>query len=375
MKQKIKSAAKYLAALLQKECSCFKWSVFVIATAAIIVGGAALTVFIVDPFYRYRMPFFYDTVYHEIYATAPALLKNEKYDLFMLGTSMTRNFFLKDIDQTFNCKSLKFAAAGGTVKDLKKFVDTAVAAKGKKLKHIVFSLDIYPLNKTNSHCEQFSYLYRNDHLEDYKYLFSRQTFSKIIYIIKRKMRPSGKRKYQTDRNRMFSSDYEGKPYGLREVVLDAIFNAQIHHTQTPYNAEAHRENLHKRLLPIFDGNPDIRFTVYLAPYHIYTYCQSEQFKEADALIRQRTCVMLELLKRKNVTLHDFQTDTDIVTRHDYFSDVQHFSNEAAKVVLKKLKQGTNLLSTPAEVRANEEKLRRLIRQNMPVYYKHLKEIK
>ena len=96
---------------------------------------------------------------------------------------------------------------------------------------------------------------------------------------------------------------------------------------------------------------------------------------ADALIRQRTCVMLELLKRKNVTLHDFQTDTDIVTRHDYFSDVQHFSNEAAKVVLKKLKQGTNLLSTPAEVRANEEKLRRLIRQNMPVYYKHLKEIK
>ena len=126
---------------------------------------------------------------------------------------------------------------------------------------------------------------------------------------------------------------------------------------------------------IRDGNPDIRFTVYLAPYHIYTYCQSEQFKEADALIRQRTCVMLELLKRKNVTLHDFQTDTDIVTRHDYFSDVQHFSNEAAKVVLKKLKQGTNLLSTPAEVRANEEKLRRLIRQNMPVYYKHLKEIK
>ena len=85
--------------------------------------------------------------------------------------------------------------------------------------------------------------------------------------------------------------------------------------------------------------------------------------------------MLELLKRPNVKLHDFQADETLVLCHDYFSDVQHFSRAAAQIVLKKLVSGTNRITTPAEVHANEKKLRQLIRENMPVYYKHLKEIK
>ena len=133
------------------ECSCRFWTKIVLSITVAIIGGAALLVYIVDPFYRYRMPVWYDTVYYELYATAPALLKHEKFDLFMLGTSMTRNFFLEDIDKTFNCRSIKFAAAGGTMIDLKKMADTAISNKGKELKRIVFSLDIYPLNKTVPH--------------------------------------------------------------------------------------------------------------------------------------------------------------------------------------------------------------------------------
>ena len=374
-KEKIPNTLLYIYGLLQKECSCKTWSKIVIAAVAAVIGGAALIAFVVDPLYRYRMPFFYKTVYHEIYATAPALLKHEKFDLFMIGTSMTRNFFIEDIDKTLNCRSLKFAASGGTMIDLKKMVDTAIEIKGKNLKRIVFSLDIYPLNKTKPHYKQFDYMYTESHAQDYRYLFSRQTFSTILYLIKRQLRPSGKRKYQADRNRMFSTEYDGKPYGLQAVMSDARSNARSHHTQTPYNKEAHQKNLRDELLPMFDNNPDVDFTVYLAPYHIYTYCQSEQFNEADALIKQRTQVMLELLKRSNVKLHDFQADDSIVLCHDYFSDVQHFSREAAQIVLKKLVSGSNRITTPEEVHANEKKLRELIKTNMPVYYKHLKEIK
>ena len=372
--EKIKKIISYLSELFLRECSCKIWSLIVIISVAAVIGGAALIAFTVDPLYRYRMPFFYKTVYHEIYATAPALLKHEKFDLFMIGTSMTRNFFLEDIDKAFNCRSLKFAASGGTAIDLKKMVDTALEVKGKNLKRIVFSLDVYPLNKTDPHNKQFDYMYSQSHAQDYRYLFSRQTFSTIFYLLKRQLRPSGKRKYQADRNRMFSTEYDGKPYGLKAVMKDARYNAKTHHTQTPYNPEAHKKNLRDELLMMFDSNPEVDFTVYLAPYHIYTYCQSEQFKEADALIKQRTQVMLELLKRPNVKLYDFQADESIVTCHDYFSDVQHFSREAAQIVLNKIVSNRNRISTPSEVHANEKKLRQLIGENMPVYYKHLKEI-
>ena len=122
----------FLTALFRRECSFQKWNKIVLSLTLGVIGGAALLVYIVDPLYRYRMPAFYDTVYHELYATAPALLKHEKYDLFMLGTSMTRNFFLEDIDKTLNCRSLKFAASGGTMIDLKKFLDTAVKFRKKR---------------------------------------------------------------------------------------------------------------------------------------------------------------------------------------------------------------------------------------------------
>lgn len=352
-----------------------RWSIVVAAVALSIVLGAALLAYVVDPHYRYRLPFFYDTVYYEIYATGPQILKSGDYDLFMLGTSMTRNFFLEDIDRTFNCRSIKFAASGGTMKDLKKFFDVALAARGRKLERVVLSLDIYPLNKEKPHWQEFEYMYRDDHKEDYRYLFSRQTFSSMLYLIKRKTSPKRQRPYQSIRNRMFATEYPGKPYGLAAVVDDAVSNAAVHHTQTPYSHQNHRKNLTEELLPMFDENPDIEFIVYLPPYHIYTYCQSEQFGEADALIRQRTEVMKELIKRNNVKLFDFQSDKKYVVEHGFFSDVQHFSNIAAKKILDDLKNGRRRITDIEAIEKNEKELRALISENMNTYYRHLNEFK
>ena len=352
-----------------------KWSIVVIAVTLSVILGAALLVFIVDPHYRYRKPAFYDMVYYEIYATAPGILRTHDFDLFMLGTSMTRNFFLEDIDREFNCRSIKFAASGGTMRDLRKFFDTAAAIKKDKLKRVVLSLDIYPLNKDYAHWQDFDYMYRDDHKEDYRYFFSRKSFSSMIYLIKRKTSPKRQRPYQAITNRMFSTEYPGKAYGLAPVMRDAVSNEKSHHTQTPYNAEIHRKNLSEELLPIFDDHPDIEFTVYLPPYHIYTYCQSEHFKEADALIRQRAEVMKELLKRKNVTLHDFQADRQYVMNHDFFSDVQHFSVVAARKILSDITAGRRRLTSAAEVDENSAQLRALIAENMPLYYRHSKDFK
>ena len=179
----MKKFLDFLRNMYKTEVSAFKWCVFTVTVTAAVIAGTALLVYIVDPLYRYREPFFYDMVYYELYATAPHILRNQDYDLLMLGTSMTRNFFLSDIDVAYGCRSIKLAASGGTIEDICKMFDVARKSKGDKLKKVVLSLDIYPLNKQGGHYRDFDYMYREDHREDYRYLFSRQTFSSMFYLI------------------------------------------------------------------------------------------------------------------------------------------------------------------------------------------------
>ena len=108
---------------------------------------------------------------------------------------------------------------------------------------------------------------------------------------------------------------------------------------------------------------------------LWKYCQSEKFGEADALIKQRTEVLLELLKRKNIELHDFQAAPEYVEQHDFFSDVQHFSNIAAKKLLKDLLSGRRKLTSAEQILENEKALRELIRKNMPEYTANINKYK
>lgn len=364
-----------LSKLLFREMSCSRWGKIVILSSLLIVFTAAALVFTVDPHYRYRMPSFYELVYYKPYATAPRLLKSFDYDTLFMGSSMTRNFYLSDIDRTLGGKSLKLSAAGATPADLKKFLDIARKAKGEKLKRVFYSLETYALNKTAPCYSEFDYLYREDFKEEYRYLFSRQSYSSIYYLLKRKLRPKGKRQFQTDPDKMFSTEYPGMKFGWLPIMKEAAQNELIHNTQTPANPPAFERSLKEYLLPMVKENPGIRFYFYLAPSHIYTYCQSEQFREADDLIKQRTRVMKELIKFPNVKLYDYQADRSIVCTPGFFSDIRHFGSEGARMILKKLSCNERQLRNETEISANEKELRSLIKEQMPVYFADLKKYK
>ena len=74
-----------LKQLCNVELSYKNWIVGTLTISLGIIVGAALLVFVVDPLYRYRKPFFYDTVYYELYATAPHFLKNFPAHLRKMG--------------------------------------------------------------------------------------------------------------------------------------------------------------------------------------------------------------------------------------------------------------------------------------------------
>ena len=344
--------------------SWFKWSAGIVLA---IILGAALLAFVVDPHYRYRLPRFYDTVFYEAYATAPRLLKDWDYDVLMLGSSMARNFYLDDISNTFGGKALKISAAGASSFDLKKLLDTAVAAKGDKIKKVIYLLDIYAVNKVHPNYKEFEYMYSSSHWEDYRYLFGRQTFSSMIYLVKRKTRPKGKRAIQAIPNLMFSTEHSKTRYSMEEVIGAAKYYAQIRHRQAACRP-GYEAVMKSEILAMFDNNPGIEFTVIVPPYHLYTYCLSENFGEADKLLRQKTVILKEILKRKNVRLFDFQNDAQIVCNGGYYNDVQHFSSRLARQLLQYTANGKCQLRTPEDIEANEKLLRRMIKDAMPQFY-------
>lgn len=352
-----------------------RWGKIVVSVSLLIVLTAAALVFTVDPHYRYRLPSFYKTVYFEVYATAPRLLKSLEYDTLFLGSSMTRNFYLSDIDRILGGKSFKISASGATIMDLKKFLDIACKAKGENLKRVFISFDSYAMNKPTPHYTKFSYLYREDFKEEYRYLFSRQSYSSIYYLLKRQLRPKGKRQYQTDPDKMFSTEYSGMKFGWLPIMREAAQNEIMHNTQTPENPGVFEKCLKESLLPMVKENPRVQFYFYLAPSHIYTYCQSEQFHEADALITQRSRAVKELLKFPNVKLYDYQADRSIVCVPGFFSDIRHFGTKAARVILKKLAANDRQIKTATDADAYEKELRTLIKEQMPLYLADLKKYK
>lgn len=363
----VKKIVEFLRKISGHENDPGKWFKWVVAVVLTVVLGAALLAFIVDPHYRYRLPRFYDTVFYEAYATAPRLLSDYEYDLLMLGSSMARNYYIDDIEKAFGGKALKISAAGASSYDLKKLFDTAVDAKGDKLKRVIYLLDIYAINKTLCNYKEFENMYDKDHWRDYRYLFGRQTFSSMIYLVKRKLRPKGKRALQAIPNLMFSTEHKKTRYSKAEVISSTRSCEKTKHRQNPCRA-GYEAVLKSEILNIFDDHPEIEFTVIVPPYSLYAYCLSERFGEADDLLKQKTAVLKEILKRKNVRVFDFQCDEEIVCNWNYFTDIQHYSSGLARRILNWVVNGQFELRTPEDIERNEAALRKLVKDAMPQFY-------
>jgi hypothetical protein len=129
----------------------------------------------------------------------------------------------------------------------------------------------------------------------------------------------------------------------------------------------YRDIVKSEILPVFDNHPDIKFTVIMPPYHLYALCLSEYFGEAEIFLKQKTEILSELVKRKNVRVIDLQCEQEIVCDGQYYTDVQHYSSLLAKKILKYAATDKYLLRGREDVVYNEDKLRKMVKDAMPQF--------
>ncbi|MGL5903414.1 MAG: hypothetical protein ACRCZO_12080, partial [Cetobacterium sp.] len=106
----------------------------------------ATIIYIVDPYQRYRKPFYGKTVSIEQTAINPGLLKNQDYDSIILGSSMAQNFLSREANLLLGGKFLNVSIGGAQAQDLKYLFE--FGKKYKSIKKVFISLDVWALNHT-----------------------------------------------------------------------------------------------------------------------------------------------------------------------------------------------------------------------------------
>ena len=143
----------------------------------LFVGGVN---YIVDPFQQYRVKTFYPIAFTNQRYQNAGLSKNFEYDSLILGTSMTENFILDEVEKKLNFnKLIKLSVSGGSAKEQSTTLKTAIE-NNDNLKNVLWGLDIFAFigepDMLRYGINSFPFYLYDDYItNDYKYLFSTDT--------------------------------------------------------------------------------------------------------------------------------------------------------------------------------------------------------
>ena len=159
-----------------------KFIAFVGIFVFLIVGFVGGVNYVVDPLQQYRVETFYPIAYDgdkERYKNA-GFAKNFTYDSVVLGTSMTENFIIDEVEEKLNFKKvIKLCVSGGSAKEQSITLGTSINSN-KNLKNVLWGLDTFVFVGNPDRLRQGMgtfpfYLYDTNKLNDYQYLLSIDT--------------------------------------------------------------------------------------------------------------------------------------------------------------------------------------------------------
>lgn len=288
----------------------------------IILEGSII--FIVDPYLRYRKPFYNKVVIATgNYSSVPGLLRNYEYNSLIIGSSMNQNTLSSEVKNYFkndNFMNISSSSAGG-----KSFLTFINIIKGKKINNIILNIDysaFYP-NHLNRNVD---YLVTKSHLYDYKYLLNIDSFVHILrLILKPKINPY---------NAYFwGDDYK---YG-KEIILKNYGENDFKSLKLKYESEKIVEKSKKiymeTLNKIVEDNPDTKFYIFYPPYSMITYLKESKEEKFYKDLEIKEFVEENLLKYKNVELYDFQIAKEITHNLDNYRDYSHYSPKINSLML------------------------------------------
>ncbi|MCR5119462.1 MAG: hypothetical protein K6B44_07580 [Lachnospiraceae bacterium] len=153
---------------------------------AILLAGAALVVFVFDPFFHYHKPWFgLKPVQTRQQYQVNGALEHLDYDALLLGSSVTMNINSSLFDEAYGCSTVKAVASGGACSTFAYYLDKAY--KYRELKYVFWGIDPDQLQYEpveDPKQDQVEYLRDKNPFNDVNYLWNVDViFKEIPYMV------------------------------------------------------------------------------------------------------------------------------------------------------------------------------------------------
>ena len=317
-----------------------------IGLTAGILGLIMAFMIVIDPLFQYHYPWFgmepiLSGESKEQYYV-PGMAKSFEYDTAIIGTSMSENFRPSWFENIWGGKTVKLTISGSYPVEYHKVLKLVL--NHEDIANIVMNIDSSYLQSdpnTGRWEDLPDYLYDYNFLNDGPYLFNKEV---IFNFGQKLLRRNHSRKY-TDFDLLFSWDSNAE-YG-REIVQGLI---EPEYKRCDSNMlscyEAWSEENIESLFTVIKNNPDVHFTVFIAPYSIAYWYDEYRAERVDYWERRYASLFDRLLRLDNVSIYFFTDEKAItmITDLDNYKDKTHYSAEVSRYIVDCIQNQENQLS-------------------------------
>lgn len=325
-----------------------KWIKVFLLLSFLGVGFVGGVNYLVDPYQQYRVKTFYPIWFANERYQNGGFAKNFEYDSVILGTSMTENFTINEVEKELNLnKVLKLCVSGGSAREQSITIKTAIN-NNKNLKNLVWGLDTFAFigNPNRLRFGTFpSYLYDNNIFNDYQYILSldaaKDSAKAILYqFVKPKNDP------HFNYNTMYQWQQNVKnQFTLKHLLKDWKKRAKISSLeQDKQSVEFLINNFDINFLDILKNNPKINMKIFFPPYSILGYKMFEERNQLEDILKFKLYVYNITLKYPNIKLYDFQSAKEITHNLSNYKDLLHYHQRVNSWMLVQMKNNNYLVT-------------------------------
>lgn len=308
----------------------------------------AILVFVIDPYYQYRQPFYgfvrlrADDDKRDMQRVMnPGRAKTGQFNAIVTGTSTAQYLDCQEVDEAFGVQSIKLTFHGATTYEWCTIAE--LAFKNQDLDLVICSLD-----PAKSFCrlpntvngEFPAELYRTNPANAYDYFLGYDYVRACIYAI------AGAIKEQYISPNQLEDTLYGWSYSEQDVI--SIYKkhrkaplARLSFPDYPSGLlELMKENFRENVEPLIDNHKSTQFIFFFPCYSMCEYATYAEGNYWDDYLAFKRWAFEKLLAKPNVTVFDFQVNREDSWNLEQYSDTVHLLPALNSKYVGYLKDGT-----------------------------------
>ncbi len=314
-----------------------------ILTTFILILVAAVNI-AVDPLFQYHKPWFglEPVITNERYQNA-GVIKHFDFDNAVLGTSLSENYIISEVNDTFGGNSVKLTMYGSSIYNMTYQLELM---KKREEKPKIIMCDMSPAlfeapdNELKNPLPTF--LYNHNPFDDGEYLWNFSILNDFTYqAVMLNANHS-----VPDYNTVFVAE-ESKNSG-KEVALNHYSRPLV--SSEEVDTEEYL-SLEKKNLALFsqyiEAMPDIEYVFFFAPVSMLYWDEQTRLNRVSTLKAAYLEACKTLTGYKNVKVH-FWTDEEmleIMSDLDNYVDACHYNGQVSSEMLRRIKNKQGLINS------------------------------